>query len=209
MRWCGESRIMSYYADTVCFVVSWGACEGFSSGACLSDCRIFLMWHVQAIQSLSLLKDRHPCLVLESVYLLIRGSGSSHLRVKLFPKDYFQHCFSSALFPPCYICSTENLFHLIMGCMYCLHGCCLFHFIPKTKRSSAVSDRDPSLQHQTDTHADLCAEPCNKWTLGPLPAVLAAGSDCLFWFGAGRIILRLFCLCSLYWGGVSGLCCWF
>lgn len=81
MRWCGERRIMSYCADIVCFVVSWGACEGFSSGACLSDCQMFLMWHVQTIQSLSLLKDRYPCLVLKSVYLLIRDSGSSHLGV--------------------------------------------------------------------------------------------------------------------------------
>lgn len=72
MKLCGESRIMDYCADTVCFVVSWGACEGFSSGACLSDCQIFLMWHVQVIQSLALLKDRHPCLVLKPVYLLIR-----------------------------------------------------------------------------------------------------------------------------------------
>lgn len=92
-----------------------------------------------------------------------------------------------------------------MGLMYCLHGCCLFHFIPKTESPSAVSDRDPSLQHQTETRTDLCAEPCNKWTLGPLPAVLAAGSDCFFWFGAGRIILGLFCLCSLYWGGYWSL----
>lgn len=187
----------------LCALVSWGACECFSSGAHLSECQIFPMWHVQAIQSLSLLKDRHPCLVLKSVYLSIRDSGSSHLGVKVFPKDCFQHCCSSALSPPHDTCSTENLFHLIMGLMHCLHGCCLFCFLQKPGRASAVINRDASLQHQTETHTDLCAEPCDKWALGPLPAVPAAGSDRLLWFGAGRIILRLFCLCSLYWGG-----CW-
>lgn len=102
------------------------------------------MWHVQAVQSLSLLKDRHPCLVLKSVYLLIRDSGSSHLGVKVFPKDCFQHCCSSALSPPHDTCSTENLFHLIMGLMHCLHGCCLFCFIQKPGRSSAVITEIPA-----------------------------------------------------------------
>lgn len=181
MMWWEQDDVLLF---RYCALVSWGVCECFSRGAYLSDCQIFLIWHVQAIQSLSLLKDRHPCLVLKSVYLLIGDSGSSHLGIKLFPKDYFQYCCSSTPSPPHYICSTENLFHLIMGLMHYLHGCCLFCFIQKTGRPCAVTDRDPSLQHQTKTHTDLCAETCDKWTLGPLPAAGTAGSDCPFWFGA-------------------------
>ena len=95
-------------------------------------------------QSLSSLEDRHSCLVLESVYALIRDSGNSHLRVKLFPKDCFQCCVSSALSSPHCICSTENLFHLITGFTSYLHGHCSFHFIAKI----TMSNRKPSLQHR-------------------------------------------------------------
>lgn len=132
MMWWGQGYVLLCRYCVLCGLLSglWG----FSSGACLSSGQIFLMWHVQAFQSLSLLKDRHPCLVLKSVYLLIRDSSSSQLGAKLFPKDYFQHCCSSALSPPHYICSTESLFHLIMGLIH-LHGCCLFCFIPKTKKT--------------------------------------------------------------------------
>lgn len=156
MKWCGESRIMDYRADIVCFVVSWGACEGFSSGACHSDCQIFLMWHVQAIQSLSLLKDRHPCFVLKSVYLVIRGSGRSHLGVKLFPKDYFQHCFSSALSPPHYICFIEDLFHLIMGLMHYLHGCCLLLYSKDWKTLCCDWQRIQPAAPNWNTNWSLC-----------------------------------------------------
>lgn len=66
---------LSYYADVVHFVVSREACEGFSSGACFGNCRVFIMWSVQTIRPLSSLEDRRLCLVLESAYLLIRDSG--------------------------------------------------------------------------------------------------------------------------------------
>lgn len=52
-------------------------------------------------------------------------------------------CFSSALSPPHYICSTENLFHFVREFMSYLHGHCSFHFIANT----TVSNRKPSLQH--------------------------------------------------------------
>lgn len=68
---CGKSRTVSYYADVVHFVVSREACEGFSGGARFGNCQVFIMWSVQTIQPLSSLEDRHPCLVLESAYLLI------------------------------------------------------------------------------------------------------------------------------------------
>lgn len=124
---CAESSTMSYSADIV--YLHKGSREASEKLLKASPLGHFLVTIKYLSCEVSKLFSLYPreridtyVLFCSKCLLLIRDSTKSHLRVKLFPKDYFQCCFSSALSPPHYICPSENLFHLVKGFMSYLHS---------------------------------------------------------------------------------------
>lgn len=132
--------------------------EGFSSGAHLSDCQVFIMWSVQTLQSLCLLENRHPCLVLESVY------PSETLVIVTWGLNHSQRIISNVVFLllfllPVTFVLLRTCFHLFMGFASYLHGHCSFHLIAKTM----ASKRKPRSQHRGKLkHTPICV-PSRLW----------------------------------------------